>query len=253
MLFSLLDNPVLLILAIPTVLIALSAHECAHGLVAWKLGDPTAHDAGRLTLNPLHHLNPVGAACLLLLGFGWATPVPVNPRYFKKPRSGMALVAVAGPLTNLLLSVMGGFLYVLTSYVYSRALDATGNSTALSVRLIFYLGLFFYVFHIMNLSLCLFNLLPLPPLDGYRVLSILLPAKASFWLYRHERQISLAMTAWLLLGSFVYPRLIALPSISASPWLSRILKVLSLTGWLSDAVSFLSDGILLPFFRLFSL
>ena len=94
-----------LLLSLPIVLLALSVHEMAHGYVAYCLGDPTARSLGRLTLNPLKHLDPYGFICMLLVGFGWANPVPVNSRYFKKPRRDIALVGLAGPLSNLLLAL----------------------------------------------------------------------------------------------------------------------------------------------------
>ena len=100
--------------AIPCVLLSLSFHEFAHAWVAYKLGDPTARNMGRLTLNPLKHLDPIGTLFMILFGFGYARPVPINPRYFKDPRKGMALTAAAGPLSNLLLAFLGALLYRLT-------------------------------------------------------------------------------------------------------------------------------------------
>ena len=93
-----------MLLALPIVLLSLSLHETAHGFVAWRLGDPTARNLGRLTLNPIKHLDPLGFLCMLLAGFGWANPVPINSRYFKKPRRDIALCSLAGPLSNLLLA-----------------------------------------------------------------------------------------------------------------------------------------------------
>ena len=105
---------ILKMLSLPAVLIALVLHEYAHGYTAWKLGDPTAKRMGRLTLNPMAHLDPVGAVLMVLVGFGWAKPVPVDPRNFKNPRKGMALTALMGPMTNLLIAFVSAFLYLLT-------------------------------------------------------------------------------------------------------------------------------------------
>ena len=96
-----------LLLTVPAALIALTVHECAHGYAAWRLGDPTARSLGRLSLNPLRHLDPIGTLCMILLRFGWAKPVPINTRYFKKPRRDMAITALCGPLSNFLLAFFG--------------------------------------------------------------------------------------------------------------------------------------------------
>ena len=103
-------NIVSMLLSIPAALIALTVHEYCHGYVAYRLGDPTARSLGRLSLNPLKHLDPIGTLFMILFGFGYAKPVPINPRYFKDPRKGMALTAAAGPLSNLLLAFLGALL-----------------------------------------------------------------------------------------------------------------------------------------------
>ena len=123
MLFSLLNGgdprsvAISILLTLPTILIALSAHEAAHGYIAYKLGDRTAFNLGRITLNPFKHLDPIGALCMLVCGYGWAKPVPINARNFKDPRKGMALTALAGPVTNLILGTIGVIFYYLTIYV----------------------------------------------------------------------------------------------------------------------------------------
>ena len=108
-----------LILSIPGVLLALSVHECAHGWMSYKLGDPTARNMGRLTLNPLKHLDPIGLICMVFFRFGWARPVPVNARYYKKPRRDMALVAAAGPISNLLMCLFGVLMLHIIYLFYS--------------------------------------------------------------------------------------------------------------------------------------
>jgi Zn-dependent protease len=111
--FDLTELLIRVLVIIPTVLIALTFHEVAHGWMSYKLGDPTAYNMGRLSLNPLKHLDPIGALCMLLVGVGWAKPVPVNARYYKNPKKGMALTAVAGPAMNLILAFGGVLLYTL--------------------------------------------------------------------------------------------------------------------------------------------
>ena len=141
-----------LLISIPAVLLCLSVHEAAHGFAANALGDPTAKNAGRLTLDPIHHLDPIGTICLLLFHVGWAKPVPVDVRYFKKPRRDIALVSLAGPLSNFLLALIALFL---------QRIFMSGNSTILLA-----LGLFCYSTAVMSIGLGVFNLIPVPPLDG---------------------------------------------------------------------------------------
>ena len=169
---------ILKMLSLPAVLIALVLHEYAHGYTAWKLGDPTSKRMGRLTLNPMAHLDPVGAVLMVLVGFGWAKPVPVDPRNFKNPRKGMALTALMGPMTNLLIAFVSAFLYLLTR---KRCLLAETAAVlpVVIINFLYYLSLFFYVLHTLNLSLCVFNLIPLPPLDGSRILGMFLPGKGA--------------------------------------------------------------------------
>ena len=150
-------------------------HEFAHAWSAHKLGDDTAKQQGRMTISPLAHIDPFGAILLLFCGFGWAKPVPVNPRNFKNPRKGMMLTAIAGPLSNLIVGFVG--------LVACRLLS---GSFLLSKEM-YYLGLILYYFVLININLCVFNMLPVPPLDGSRVMTYLLPPKAAFWFMKHER------------------------------------------------------------------
>ncbi|MCP8968000.1 site-2 protease family protein [Ectobacillus ponti] len=149
------------------LVIAFSVHEFAHAYVAYKFGDPTAKQQGRLTLSPLKHLDPIGTLAILLLGFGWARPVPVNPYFFKKPRLAGILVSVAGPLSNLVLAALGFIIW----YAMLRfgVADAVPQSVADTLHQ------FFSIFVNLNIVLLVFNLLPLPPLDGYRILEDLMP------------------------------------------------------------------------------
>ncbi len=239
------------IFSLPAILVAITVHEYAHGYVSYKLGDPTAKSLGRLSLNPLHHLDPIGALLMLLVGFGWAKPVPVNARYFKNPRKGMALVSVAGPASNILLAILSALIYLLSILGFNAMLGAV-NVSEFMFKCMQYWLLFWQINHVMNLSFALFNLIPLPPLDGSKILSLFIPKKHFIWLLQHERQLSLFFMIWLLLGSRLSNFLLSYPSIATSPILSFIVKCFSLTGWLGDAVSFLSDLIyklleLIPF------
>ena len=186
---------VALLLSIPTVLIALTFHEVAHGYIAYKLGDPTARSLGRLTLNPLKHIDPIGFIMFLLLGVGYAKPVPINSRYFKKPRRDMALVGAAGPLANLIMAFIFVILLKLATLLYT-VLPATAPA--------FIFESYPFVFLILDtgvtycLAFTFFNLIPIPPLDGSRILYAFLPSKALFWVQRHEKYFF-----WGLLGIFL--------------------------------------------------
>ena len=186
-----------ILLTLPIVLLSLSLHETAHGLVAWRLGDPTARNLGRLTLNPLKHLNPLGFVCMMVAGFGWANPVPVNTRYFGKPRRDMALCSLAGPVSNLLLALV--FLLLLRFLGFGVLWDLSYPSQ-LTANMAYFLGLFLYYGVSMNVTLAVFNLLPVPPLDGSRILFLLLPPRLYFKIAPYERYIVIAVMLLLLLG-----------------------------------------------------
>lgn len=234
-----------LLLSFPAVLLSLTLHECAHGWVAYRLGDPTARDLGRLTLNPIRHLDPIGALSLLFFRIGWAKPVPINPRNFKRPRLGMALTAAAGPITNFLIAFVSTFILLLID----RGARNVVTSSPLFLFL-FYLFQFFYLLHLMNLALSLFNLLPLPPLDGSRILSLVLPKRAWFWVVRHERQIYLIVLVWLIGGTYLARFLLGVPRIAESPALSRLVSFLSLTDLIGDAAKKISVGMISLFAKI---
>lgn len=180
------------------VIIALTVHECAHGWVAWKLGDSTAKSSGRLSLNPLRHLDPIGFLCMLFFRFGWARPVPIDTRNFKKPRRDMALTGLAGPVANLILAFV-----ILIPYeiIYSLAESgALNNIGTFGVNLISAVISFVASFHFMNITLALFNFFPVPPLDGSRVLYAVLPDKYYFGVMKYERYISLGIMLLLVFG-----------------------------------------------------
>jgi Zn-dependent protease len=178
------DLDVFLLLA-PCVLVSLTLHELAHAWTAWRLGDPTAKEQGRLTFNPLKHLDPLGTAMFALTAlvantpFGWAKPVPVQPGYFRRPKEGMALVAAAGPATNFLLALVA--LAVIVHF----------EPEGLAGEVVFYA-------YLVNVVLGIFNLIPIPPLDGSRIVAVFLPDDA----YRQWARLD-AYGMILVLGLFL--------------------------------------------------
>jgi Zn-dependent protease len=158
--------------------IAFAVHEYAHAAVAYWFGDDTAKRAGRVTLNPIVHLDLVGTILVLFAGFGWAKPVPVNRQNFQNPRLMGALVSVAGPLSNLLLCTLGIFVYILLQKFGVIAGADTGVAMAIMT--------FFTIYINLNLILFLFNLIPLPPLDGYRIIEDLVPPNIANVMQRYE-------------------------------------------------------------------
>ena len=171
------------------VLVCLTVHETCHGLAALALGDPTAKRMRRLSLNPLHHIDWLGLASMFLCGFGWAKPVPVDMRYFKRPKAGMAVTALAGPASNFLLAMLLLFFASLTARL------AAGEGAALLYGFLVNTAL-------LSVGLGLFNLVPIPPLDGSKVLFALLPERAYHTLMRYERygMAVLLLLVWLDVG-----------------------------------------------------
>ncbi len=197
------DNPTMtivsILLMIPTLLISLTVHEYSHGRMALALGDKTALMAGRLTLNPIKHIDPIGALMLLLFGFGYAKPVPINTRNFDRVsyKKSLVLVSIAGPLSNFVLALFG----VLGMHIVMAIIIKTENFS-LPLQLTYS---FFDYFAIMNIGLGVFNLIPIPPLDGSRILTVFLPSKVQMWFYKYEQIIQIIIFLLLWRGIFDGP------------------------------------------------
>lgn len=169
------------------VLLVIPFHEAAHALVSWLLGDPTAKNAGRLSLNPLRHFDWMGTLCMVLGGVGWAKPVGIDARRFRNPKVGMAVSAAAGPVANLLLAYAALILYKIFFYSVGAAAPAV-------------LLDFLSVLISLNISLAVFNLLPVPPFDGSRIFLLFLPQRLYFQAMRYERIIMAVVLVLVLLG-----------------------------------------------------
>lgn len=177
------------------ILLILPLHEFAHGWVAKKCGDDTAELSGRLSLNPITHMDPFGSILLLLTGFGWAKPVPINPNRMRHPRSGIVWTSLAGPFSNLLAAFVGIILLQVVVPIYYMY-----NNTLLGGIQLFLQG-----FSLVNISLALFNLIPIPPLDGSKVLMMLLPYRASMWFMQHQQILSIVLWVLILVGILSIP------------------------------------------------
>lgn len=176
-----------------TIFLVLPLHECAHGLVAYKLGDDTAKRQHRLTLNPLEHIDYFGACLMLIIGFGWAKPVPINPRRFKNPKAGMALTALAGPVSNLLAAIVAGIIQNGLMFMIVKGVlpyNAFMN----------YVLLFFEFLISVNIGLAVFNFIPIPPLDGSKILMAFLPDKAIIWIEQRIQVISIVLFVIVIMG-----------------------------------------------------
>jgi Zn-dependent protease len=150
--------------AVPSILIASTIHEYSHALAAYKLGDATAKAEGRLTLNPIPHIDPLGALCMVLFRFGWSKPVPINEYNFEKRELGTALTALAGPVSNILMAVLMGIM----NFIFKPDMSSI-------------IGSFLFTFTLINLALASFNLIPIPPLDGHKIVRAILPKRLKYY------------------------------------------------------------------------
>lgn len=194
------DLIILLCIRLLIVFTILPIHEFAHAYAARKLGDNTALIAGRLTLNPLAHVHPIGAVMLVLFGFGWAKPVPVNPRNFKNYRRDNALVSFAGPFSNLCCAIVAIFVNRVLENIYSYVLLSSSAQTAFQ-----YAYIAVNYFAVINISLAVFNLLPIRPLDGSNILAYFLPAKINAFMYQYTNYIQIGLFLLIYLGIFTGP------------------------------------------------
>lgn len=202
------DTMIMFLYAIPAILVSLSFHEMSHAYASYRLGDPTAKRMGRLTMNPLKHLDPAGTLMLVAsmfsgVGFGWAKPVPIDPTYYRNYKRGTVMVSLAGPLSNLLLAFAFSFPMALIAANSGLTINEIYNSRYLiygsdfSFRsVVFNISRMFYM---MNIGLAIFNLIPVPPLDGSKILMAVLPARQYFSLIRYQRYIGLMFLAVMLL------------------------------------------------------
>ncbi|NLP26858.1 MAG: site-2 protease family protein [Clostridiales bacterium] len=212
------------IVRVMIIFLILPIHEYAHAWAAKKLGDDTALYSGRLTLNPLAHIDILGAVCLFFTGFGWAKPVPVNPIRFKKPRKGMALTALAGPASNLIVAFIAMIIYRFV--LYSDISDKMGIQNASFV--FFMISAFISI----NIGLAVFNLLPIPPLDGSKILSYFTSAKFDKFLFQYQQYLPIIFIVLIVSGilsgpinwisSIIYDGMILLTN-----WIDLIMKAVN--------------------------
>lgn len=245
--FSINDIPKL-VLSLMAVLVALTVHEFAHAFAANKLGDSTAKNMGRLSLNPIKHLDPVGAVFMIFFHFGWAKPVPINSRNFKNPKRDFAITALAGPLSNILCAFISTFLFLLVLKTIP------GTSGTFLGNMLYNTCLFLSIFSSMSVGLGVFNLIPVPPFDGSRIVYAILPEKLYFKVMKYEKQIYWGVIAWMFFGTYIYRGLVSVPFIGGNAVLSGIAKIFDLSGLISSAINFIYSSMinmwkLIPFLK----
>ena len=171
-------------LVLPSIVVGFTIHEFCHAYASYKLGDYRAKEDGRITLNPIKHVDAFGLLLLLIIGFGWAKPVMVSPNYYKKPAAGMALVAIAGPASNFILALIG----IVLNLIFKEGI----------------VGLFLIYFWMINLGMCVFNLLPIPPLDGSKIFGFLVSGEDYMDFLQYERYGFIALIILFYMNAFTY-------------------------------------------------
>jgi Zn-dependent protease len=197
-------NIQMMLIIAPPILLALSFHEYAHAYIANKFGDDTAKQSGRLTLNPLAHLDPIGTIMIFLVHFGWAKPVPVNPHRLRNPKKDMLWISAAGPLANMILALISG---ILLRFIFATV--GAPNQHPIIGLLIYAVFMSLQI----NLALAIFNLLPIAPLDGSKILFGLLPVKHEGKIYFLERY-----GPFILLGLIIFGRVTGVPILGGLIW-----------------------------------
>ena len=186
---NLFTDILMMLLALPVTVMALSAHESAHGYAAYRLGDPTARSLGRITLNPVKHFDLFGFLSMLVFHIGWAKPVPINARYFKNPRRDFAIVGAAGPLSNIALALIHLLILRLVMLFSTNAFKSGALTEGLGLAILSVVVYILYMGVAMNVILAIFNLIPVPPFDGSRIFYAFLPPKWYFGVMKYERYI----------------------------------------------------------------